>query len=240
MQAGLTLERASFRYGTLWVLEETSLNVPRGDTLVITGDNGVGKSTLLYLLAGLLPATSGRVLLDGHEPSAARPSDLVRRGVRRGFVFQHGGLFANLTALDNVLLALRYHADVLELDEAAVMQRGREALRDLRVASSDLYTLPAHLSVGVRQRVSLARALAIQPNFVFLDDPDQGLDPATRELVLELLVRLRDERKITVVLTTTDPAVVERLRVPVLRLDQGRLIEVGGAARAFSTTRIDE
>jgi ABC-type multidrug transport system ATPase subunit len=129
---------------------------------------------------------------------------------------------------------------VLELDEAAVMQRGREALRDLRVASSDLYTLPAHLSVGLRQRVSLARALAIQPNFVFLDDPDQGLDPATRELVLELLVRLRDERKITVVLTTTDPAVVERLRVPVLRLDQGRLIEVG-AARAFSTTReIDE
>jgi ABC-type multidrug transport system ATPase subunit len=225
VHAGLTLEHASFRYGTLWVLLETSLSVAQGETLVVTGENGVGKSTLLYLLAGLVPATSGHVLLDGHEPSAARPSDLVRRGVRRGFVFQHGGLFANLTAVDNVLLALRYHADVLGLNDADVTLRGREALRELRVAQADWHTLPAHLSVGVRQRVALARALAIQPNFVFLDDPDQGLDEATRELVLDLLVRLRDERKMTVVLTTTDPVVVQRLGVTVLRLEQGRLIE---------------
>ena len=225
MPAGLTLERVSFRYGTLWVLLETSLSVAAGDTLVITGENGVGKSTLLYLVGGLLPATSGHVLLDGHEPSAARPSDLVRRGVRRGFVFQHGGLFANLSAIDNVLLALRYHADVLGLGDADVTLRGREILRELRVAQADWHTLPAHLSVGVRQRVSLARALAIQPNFVFLDDPDQGLDEGTRELVLDLLVRLRDERKMTVVLTTTDPVVVQRLGVTVMRLDQGRLVQ---------------
>lgn len=224
MPPGLALERASFRYGTLWVLLETSLFVPRGETLVITGENGVGKSTLLYLLGGLLPATSGHVLLDGHAPSVSRPSDLVRQGVRRGFVFQHGGLFANLSALENVLLALRYHADVLGLDATAVSMRGRETLRELRVAQDDLHTLPAHLSVGVRQRVSLARALAIEPNFMFLDDPDQGLDEATRELVLDLLVRLRDERKMTVVLTTTDPLVVERLGVRVLRLEQGRLV----------------
>jgi phospholipid/cholesterol/gamma-HCH transport system ATP-binding protein len=224
VRPGLALERASFRYGTLWVLLETSLFVPRGETLVITGENGVGKSTLLYLLGGVLPATSGHVLLDGCEASVSRPSDLVRQGVRRGFVFQHGGLFANLTALENVLLALRYHADVLGLDEATVSIRGRETLRELRVAQADLHTLPAHLSVGVRQRVSLARALAIQPNFMFMDDPDQGLDEATRELVLDLLVRLRDERKMTVVLTTTDPLVVERLGVRVMRLEQGRLV----------------
>lgn len=224
MRSGLTLERASFRYGTLWVLLETSLSVSPGDTLVITGENGVGKSTLLYLLAGLLPATSGHVLLDGHEPSAARPSDLVRRGVRRGFVFQHGGLFANLTAIDNVTLALRYHADVLGLNDADVTLRGRETLRELRVAQADWHTLPAHLSVGVRQRVALARALAIEPNFVFLDDPDQGLDEGTRALVLDLLVRLRDERKMTVVLTTTDPVVAQRLGVTILRLEQGRLV----------------
>jgi ABC-type transporter Mla maintaining outer membrane lipid asymmetry ATPase subunit MlaF len=224
VRPGLALERASFRYGTLWVLLETSLFVPRGETLVITGENGVGKSTLLYLLGGVLPATSGHVLFDGCEASVSRPSDLVRQGVRRGFVFQHGGLFANLSALENVLLALRYHADVLGLDEAAVSIRGRETLRELRVAQADLHTLPAHLSVGVRQRVSLARALAIQPNFVFMDDPDQGLDEATRELVLDLLVRLRDERKMTVVLTTTDPLVVERLGVRVMRLEQGRLV----------------
>jgi ABC-type multidrug transport system ATPase subunit len=223
VQPGLVLENASFRYGTIWVLLETSLRVGTGETLVLTGENGVGKSTLLYLLGGLLPATTGRVLFDGHVPNVSRPSDLVRQGVRRGFVFQHGGLFANLSALDNVLLALRYHADVLGLDEAGVSQRGREALRELRVAQSDFHTLPAYLSVGVRQRVGLARALAIDPNFVFLDDPDQGLDEGTRQLVLELLVRLRDERKMTVVLTTTDPEVVARLGVRVLELNQGRL-----------------
>jgi ABC-type multidrug transport system ATPase subunit len=223
VQPGLVLENASFRYGTIWVLLETSLRVGTGETLVLTGENGVGKSTLLYLLGGLLQATTGRVLFDGHTPSVSRPSDLIRQGVRRGFVFQHGGLFAYLSALDYVLLALRYHADVLGLDEAGVAQRGREMLRDLRVAQADYHTLPAYLSVGVRQRVGLARALAINPNFVFLDDPDQGLDEGTRQLVLDLLVRLRDERKMTVVLTTTDPEVVNRLGVRVLELNQGRL-----------------
>ncbi|HEX6764517.1 MAG TPA: ATP-binding cassette domain-containing protein [Polyangiaceae bacterium] len=225
MALGLELEGASFRYGALWVLVETTLTVPAGGTLVLTGENGVGKSTLLYLLGGLVPATTGRVLLDGHEPSSSRPSDLVRQGVRRGFVFQHGGLLSNLSALDNVALALRYHADVLGIDDAAVVRRARDALGELRIGQADLHALPAHLSVGVRQRVSLARALAVDPNFVFLDDPDQGLDEATTELVLDLLVRLRDDARMTVVLTTTDPVVVERLAVPVMRLEHGRLAE---------------
>jgi ABC-type multidrug transport system ATPase subunit len=232
VQAGLVLENASFRYGTIWVLLETSLRIEPGETLVLTGENGVGKSTLLYLLGGLLQATTGRVLFDGHAPSVSRPSDLVRQGVRRGFVFQHGGLFANLTALDNVTLALRYHADVLGLDDAGILQRGREVLRDLRVSQGDYHTIPAYLSVGVRQRVSLARALAINPNFVFMDDPDQGLDEGTRQLVLDLLVRLRDERKMTVVLTTTDPEVVQRLGVRVLELNQGRLGSAQRVSRA--------
>ena len=224
MSLGLELQGASFRYGELWVLVETSLVLPPGGTLVLTGENGVGKSTLLFLLGGLLPATNGRVLLDGHEPSILRPSDLVRQGVRRGFVFQHGGLLSNLSALDNVALALRYHADVLGIDEAAAVRRAREALGELRIGQADLHALPAHLSVGVRQRVALARALALDPNFVFLDDPDQGLDEATTELVLDLLVRLRDDARMTVILTTTDPVVVDRLGVPVMRLENGRLV----------------
>ena len=112
---------------------------------------------------------------------------------------------------------------MLGLDEAGVARRGREALNELRVSQTDFHTLPAHLSVGVRQRVGLARALAIDPNFVFLDDPDQGLDETTRQMVLDLLVRLRDERRITLVLTTTDPEVVARLDVRVLELYHGRL-----------------
>ncbi len=228
MKAGLVLEQVGFRYGSLWVLSETDLHVPSGDTLIITGENGVGKSTLLFLLGGLIPATRGRVLLDGQEPDVQRPSELVRHGVRRGFVFQHGGLLANLTALENVLLALRYHADVLGLDESQIVLRGRKVLSELRLAQSDLHSLPAHLSPGVRQRVALARALAFEPNFVFMDDPDQGLDEATRQLVLDLLVRLRDDPKLTLVLTTTDPEVIERLGVGPLRLESGTLVRDEG------------
>ncbi len=224
MHPGLVLEKASFRYGELWVLAESDLHVRRGEMLMVTGDNGVGKSTLLYLCAGLVPATRGRVLLDGQLPSVTRPSDLVRHGVRRGFVFQHGGLLANRSALDNVTLPLAYHADVLGIEEREVQRKAREMLSELRVSQSDMHALPAHLSVGVRQRVALARALSLHPNFVFMDDPDAGLDESTKELVYERLKVLRDDPEITVVLTSTDPDLITFLGAPVVRLEHGRLV----------------
>lgn len=214
MVKGLSLQRATFRYGDLRVLSETTLTVPPGSSLIVTGDNGVGKSTLLYLCAGLLPATSGTVLLDGHAPNAKRPSDLVRRGVRRGFVFDDGGLLSNLTALANVTLALRYHADLFGLNSSDIEDRARAALAEMRVSSSDHHALPAHLSFGVRKRVSIARALAIEPNFMFFDDPDGGLDASTRGLVYDLLERLCDDPTMTLVLATNSWPLIERLRGP--------------------------
>jgi phospholipid/cholesterol/gamma-HCH transport system ATP-binding protein len=86
-----------------------------------------------------------------------------------------------------------------------------------------MHALPAHLSVGVRQRVALARALAMNPNFVFMDDPDAGLDEATKRLVYERLGRLRDDPDVTTVLTTTDPELIEYLGAPVMRLEHARL-----------------
>lgn len=222
---GLELEHASFRYGDLWVVHDTSLSVPRGGTLLVTGENGVGKSTLLYLCAGLLPAATGRVLLDGHAPSAWRPSDLVRRGVRRGFVFSGGGLLSNTTALGNVTLPLRYHADLIGIEEDAIDARARDLLGRLRVAQADFHALPAHLSAGVRRRVSVARALALEPNFLFFDDPDANLDAGTRSMVYELLEELRDDAGITMVLTSTSPELIERLAIPVRELAHGHVFE---------------
>jgi ABC-type multidrug transport system ATPase subunit len=224
MTTGLVLEHASFRFGELWVLVESDFSVPRGGMVIVTGDNGVGKSTLLYLCAGLVPATAGRVLLDGHQPSVTRPSDLIRHGVRRGFVFQHGGLLANRSALENVSLPLAYHADVLGLAESDAHKKARELLLELRVSQTDMHALPAHLSVGVRQRVALARALALHPTFVFMDDPDAGLDESTKQLVFQRLQRLRDDPEVTTVLTSTDPELIDFLGVDVVRLEHGRLI----------------
>jgi len=225
---GLELDRASYRYGELWVLRETSLSIPRGGNLVVTGENGVGKSTLLYLCAGLLPATGGRVTLGGLSPSVSRPSELFRCGVRRGFVFYGGGLLSNMSALGNVTLALRYHADVLGVDERQIDQTARELLAEMRVAQTDYHALPAHLSVGVRRRISLARALALEPNFLFFDDPDANLDRASKRLVYDLLERFRNNSSLTLVLTTTSRELIERLGVSPRELTHGHLLEPGG------------
>lgn len=221
---GIELERASFRYGELWVLRETSLAVPAGGNLVVTGENGVGKSTLLYLLSGLIPATTGRVLLGGNAPSVTQPSDLFRAGVRRGFVFAGGGLLSNMSALGNVTLALRYHADVLGLTEPEIDATARELLAELRVAQHDYHALPAHLSVGVRRRVSLARALAVNPNFLFFDDPDANLDPGSKRVVYDLLERFRHNGALTLVLSTTSRELIERLGVVPRELAHGYLL----------------
>ncbi len=233
MKDGLWLEDASFRYGQLPVLHETDLHVPPGRTLIVTGENGVGKSTLLYLCAGLLNATSGHVWLDGHLAAAKKPSELMRQGVRRGFVFAHGGLLSNLSALANVTLALRYHADVFGVDEEDLTARAREALAELRVSPADFHALPAHLSAGVRKRVAIARALAINPNFVYFDDPDAGLDSATRRLVYERLESFRDNSTITVMIATNSRQLIERLGIVPLELAHGHLLPEDQSRRSL-------
>jgi phospholipid/cholesterol/gamma-HCH transport system ATP-binding protein len=224
MKDGLWLEDVSFRYGDLWVLRETELHVPPGRTLIVTGDNGVGKSTLLYVCAGLLNASSGHVWLDGHLAAAKKPSELMRQGVRRGFLFGQGGLLSNLSALANVTLALRYHADLFGMDDEDLTSKARQALAELRVAQTDFHALPAHLSLGVRKRVALARALALNPNFVFLDDPDGGLDSATRNLVYERLERFRDDSGITVMVATNSRQLIDRLGIAPMELAHGHLL----------------
>ena len=236
LDQGLVLERAAFAYNDLWVIRETDLHVPRGADLLVTGHNGVGKSTFLFLCAGLVPATTGRVLLDGRAPHASTPSDLVRNGVRRGVLFDSGGLLSNLSAINNVTLALRYHADIFGIDEIEIERRARAALSELRVAQADFHALPAHLSLGVRKRVSLARALVLDPNFVFFDDPDAGLDAPTRALVYKLLERFRDDPKITMVVTSNSRPLIERMAVQIVELSHGHLLKKAGS-QSPSTSR---
>jgi phospholipid/cholesterol/gamma-HCH transport system ATP-binding protein len=222
--AGLVLTNVTFAYGGVLVLDDESLVLPRGGVLVVTGENGVGKSTLLYLCAGLVAAQSGSVTLDGHRPDVLHPSVLFRQGVRRGFVFQQGGLMSNLTALGNVALALRYHADVIGIGDDEIDRRARAALDRVDVARGDFFSLPSHLSFGVRKRVALARAIALEPNFMFFDDPDTGLDAESADLVADILVQCRDDLGVTMVVATNHRSLLERLASPPLELAGGKLL----------------
>jgi phospholipid/cholesterol/gamma-HCH transport system ATP-binding protein len=225
LSAGITLRGATFRYPRADVLVNASLEIPKGGTCVVTGANGSGKSTLLYICAGLVSAERGVVSIGGHKPDPVHPSDLTRRGVRRGFVFQEGGLISSMNALANVALPLRYHADLIGITLADVEKRAKAALDRVRLSASQMYEIPSHLSFGVRKRVALARAIAIEPNFFYFDDPDVGLDPKTAALVHEILCGYRDDPEVTMVVATNRDILVDRLGVPGYVLLGGRLIE---------------
>jgi phospholipid/cholesterol/gamma-HCH transport system ATP-binding protein len=205
------------------------LELDRGQSLVVEGTSGVGKSTFLQVSSGLIPPTHGSVLLAGERADGVRPSDLFRLGVRRGYVFEKGGLLHNLSAIGNVTLALRYHADLLGIDEKEIDHRARTALSRLRVSQADLHALPAHLSFGTQKRIALARVLVLEPNFVFCDDPDLGLDAASASIVYDVLRELRDDTHVTLLITSNSRALIDRLHSRSVELVSGYLLERGQA-----------
>lgn len=224
-EPGITLDRVVFGYDDMPLLENLSWELDQGQSAVITGGSGSGKSTLLQIAAGLLTPQRGTVLLSGHPVSTLLPSQRVGRGLRTGFVFQEGGLFANLTVYANIELALLYHQDVLELDDAGITQRTEEALDRTHINRAYWQMLPAHLSFGDRKRLALARAIALKPNYFYFDDPDVGMDQRTARVTHELLCELRDDKNVTLLVATNRTALIERLGIPGYRLERGHLEE---------------
>ncbi|HMR78678.1 MAG TPA: ATP-binding cassette domain-containing protein [Polyangiaceae bacterium] len=223
---GIDFDRVSFYFGELLILRSVTFHIPRGDALVLTGANGVGKSTLLQLCAGLLQPTSGETRIAGHKPHPERPSDLFDKGVRVGFVFQDGALLHNMSALANVTLALSYHAELLGLDEKGIDARARGALLEVGINQADFHASPAHLSHGVKKRVAVARALALEPNFVFFDDPDTGMDPKSLQLMHDVIERFCQDKGVTAVVVTNHDRLMDRLGVRPHALLYGELVEL--------------
>ena len=221
--SGILLQNAWVGYQSEAILKGATLSLAAGETAIVAGANGTGKSTLLYACAGLIPLRQGSLELGGKRATGVSPGELFRGGVRCGFVFQEGGLMANMNALANVALALRYHADSLGLSIKEIERRAKEALNRVRIRSSDFYELPAHLSFGTRKRLAVARAIALEPTFFFFDDPDVGLDPDTAAVVHEILCGYRDDPDVTTLVATNRVQLIDRLRVRGLDLQGGRL-----------------
>ena len=198
------------------ILDRISLDVPESDVLAITGPSGSGKSTLLGLIAGLDRPTSGSIVVDGLDITGLDENALARlRCGTIGFVFQSFQLIPTLTALENVAVPLELagradapgHALAL-LESVGLADRARH--------------YPAQLSGGEQQRVALARAVALRPRLLLADEPTGNLDTRTGAHVVELLLKLRDEFRATLVLVTHDDALARHAH-RVVRLRDGRV-----------------
>src|SRR5271170_915206 len=179
------------------VLAGISFDVAHGETKVLLGETGTGKTLLMKLAAGLIQPDSGHVLVMGHDVSEMPERELLNFRRRIGFVFQEGALFDSMTVADNVSFRLREEA----MDETEIEARVREALRFVEMEDA-LEKFPADLSGGMRRRVSIARALVGRPPVVLYDSPTAGLDPVTSQTIINLILRGRDLQDVTALLAT--------------------------------------
>jgi phospholipid/cholesterol/gamma-HCH transport system ATP-binding protein len=179
------------------VLQGISFDVAQGETKVLLGETGTGKTLIMKLAAGLIQPDSGRVLVMGHDVSEMPERELLNFRRSIGFVFQEGALFDSMTVADNVSFRLREEA----MDETEIEARVREALRFVEMEEA-LEKFPADLSGGMRRRVSIARALVGRPPVVLYDSPTAGLDPVTSQTIITLILRGRDLQDVTALLAT--------------------------------------
>ncbi|MGH7443189.1 MAG: ABC transporter ATP-binding protein [bacterium] len=188
-------------FGALKVLRGVDLDVHDGETLVVLGSSGGGKSVLLKVIAGLLNADAGTVRIDGAERSPASDPD-GRAALRFAYLFQGAALFDSLTVGENVSFALRRFTSKGP-DELRAVAEERLAWVGLRGVHDKM---PSELSGGMRKRVGLARAIAMDPSFVLYDEPTTGLDPISSDAIAELILSLQARLKSTSVVVTHDMA----------------------------------
>src|SRR5436190_16230235 len=187
----------SLAFDDLVVLNRVSFQVGRGETKVVLGGSGVGKSTVLKIVLGLLKPDSGHVLVDGEDITDFSEMKWMRIRQKIGMVFQEGALFDSLNVYDNV--GYRLHEQYVPEDK--VEESVRNALHFVNLEDA-IYKMPNELSGGMRRRVGIARALVGDPPIVLFDEPTAGLDPPTARTICELAMKLRDLEDVSSIFVT--------------------------------------
>ncbi|MBY0317831.1 MAG: ABC transporter ATP-binding protein [Reyranella sp.] len=231
----LVVEGVSKRFGGVVAVHDVSLEVPRGAIVSIIGPNGAGKTSLLNMISGFYKPDTGRVVLEGQDITQKKPSDIAALGIAR--TFQNIALFSGLTVLDNLMLGrhVRMKAGVLssviywgmaQKEDIAHREACEEIidflkLQDLRKQQT------AALAYGLRKRVELGRALALEPRLLLLDEPMGGMNQDEKEDMARYILDVNQERGVTVVLIEHDMGVVMDISDHVVVLDRGRRIAAG-------------
>ncbi|MBD3297382.1 MAG: ATP-binding cassette domain-containing protein [candidate division Zixibacteria bacterium] len=227
----ISIKQLSKSFGNLTVLRDVDLDVERGETAVVIGRSGSGKSVLLKHILGLIHPDSGHVYIDGQsiEQMTRRELDQVR--IRSGVLFQGGALFDSMTLLENVGLGLAENTrkSRQEIDDIATERLQWVGLKDA------IDKFPSEVSGGMRKRAALARAIAMDPDIVLYDEPTTGLDPVTAEGINDLIVHLRERLEVTAIAVTHDMNSAFKIGDRIAMLYEGRIVFNGTADDARSS-----
>jgi phospholipid/cholesterol/gamma-HCH transport system ATP-binding protein len=210
-------------FGTKEVLRGFTLEVREGETMVIIGYSGTGKSVGIKHIVGLLEPDAGTVFVDGLEVPRLSRRDLYALREKIGYVFQFAALFDSLTIGENVAMGLRKQG---KMNEAEIRARVSEVLELVDLPGVE-DKLPAELSGGMRKRVGIARAIAMRPKYLLYDEPTTGLDPVTSATIDNLMVRMRDKLGVTSIVITHDMRSAYHVGTRIAMLYEGRVRQVG-------------
>jgi phospholipid/cholesterol/gamma-HCH transport system ATP-binding protein len=221
------------QFGSHLVLRDLRLEVRRGETLVVIGESGCGKTVLLKLIIALLRPSSGRVLFDGLALADLGERELTRQRMRFGFLFQGAALFDSLSVYDNVAFGLRAQGGH---PESEVREIVRQRLQEVGLPAEADLKKPAELSGGMKKRVGLARALALSPEVMLYDEPTTGLDPIMSDVINELILRARRRQPVTSIVVTHDMKTVAKVADRVVMLHPLARLKAGESQAIFDGT----
>ena len=210
-------------FGEQQVLKGIDLTVNKGEILAVLGKSGTGKSVLLKLLIGLEKCDAGSICIRGQDTTHLEMEQLNEVRLKMGFLFQEGALYDSLTIAENVAFPLRRHT---KLSDAERTEKVRALLLSVGL-DKDLEKMPSDISGGMRKRVGLARALALDPEIVLFDEPTAGLDPITAAEIGKLIQKLRQERNVTSIVVTHDMHAAHHFSDRLVMLNEGNILISG-------------
>lgn len=210
------------KFGQKVALNNINLEIADGETLAIIGGSGSGKSTLLRLMIGLIQPTSGEIWIGNDEISRLSEKDMMRVRLRMGMVFQYSALFDSMTVGDNVAFGLVEHTD---FSKEKIQSIVKEKLKQVGLEDVE-NRMPNELSGGMKKRVSLARAIAFEPEIIFYDEPSSGLDPIMTNKIDELIIETQRALKVTSIVVTHDMVSACRIADRIAMVYDGELIAV--------------
>src|SRR6202165_4538351 len=232
-EAMISLRNLRVSYGEREILHGISFDLMRGETLVILGGSGSGKSTLLRTLVGLERPSSGEIWLKGKNIATISSDEMdeIRRKI--GMSFQGGALFGSMTVGENVALPLREHT---RLEDSTIEIILRLKLQQVGLEGFEYYT-PAQLSGGMKKRAAVARALAMDPEILFFDEPSAGLDPIIAAGIDELILELKQAFHMTIIVVTHELASAYLIADRMILIDKGNLVAIGTTQEMRSSTQ---